>query len=90
MIDRIEQADDVAFDLERVGDSQFAVEQSADRLCNDRLAIARRAVDEHRVRRADCGADLIEDPLAQHECENASRTRVRVIERGTAFRYASR
>ena len=39
----------LAFDLERVRDGDVAVEQVVDGLRDDGLAVARRAVDEHRV-----------------------------------------
>ena len=66
MIDRIEQPDDVALDLQSVRHCQLTVEQSTNSLGDDRLAVAGRSVHEHRMGRADGGANLIEDALAQH------------------------
>ena len=87
------RTDDVAFDLERMGNRDLAVEQVADRLGDDRLAVARRAVDEHRVRRADGGPDLVEHALAEHEVRERLAHAVACNRRGTAFaiglRYAT-
>src|SRR4030095_1403840 len=53
--------------LESVRHCQLTVEQPADRLRNHGLAVAGRSVHEHRMGRADGGANLIEDALAQHQ-----------------------
>ena len=78
VVDGIEEPDDVAFNLERVGHSQLAVEQTSDRLRDDRLAVPGRSVDEHRMCGADRRAHLIEDALAQHEMRERLAHAVRV------------
>ena len=67
MVDRIEHPDDVALNLERMRNGDLAVEQVANGLRDDRLAIARRAVDEHRVAGIDRRSELVEHPIADHE-----------------------
>ena len=75
------------FDLERMRNGDLAVQQVADRLRDDRLAVARRAVDEHRVAGVDRRTELIEHALADTRCENALRNAlapdraVRLLER---------
>ena len=67
MCRRVKNPDDVAIGNNRVGNRQFAVKQLADGLRNDRLAIARRAVDENRVAAVDRRTELIEHALAEHQ-----------------------
>ena len=61
MVHRIEEPDDAALDLERVRNEDVAVEQIVDGLRDDRLAVAGRAVDEHRVPGVDGGPELVHD-----------------------------
>ena len=67
MVHRVEEPDDVPFDFDRVRNGDLAVEQVPDGLGDHGLAVAGRAVDEHRVSGGDRGADLVEHPLAEHE-----------------------
>ena len=67
VVDRVEHLDDVAVDVERVRNPHLAVEQVADRLRDDRLAVAGRPVDEERVPGVHGRTELIEHPLAQDE-----------------------
>ena len=67
VVHRIEEPDDAALDLERVRNEDVAVEQIVNRLRDDRLAVARRAVHEHRVPGIDGGPELVQDPLADHQ-----------------------
>ena len=74
----------------RVRDGDVAVEQVADRLRDDRLAVAGRAVDEHRVAAVDRRAELIEHALAEHQVRRTPRARAsRVASRGVAARRTS-
>ena len=72
VIDGIEQPDDVAFDLDRVRDGDVAVEQVVDGLRDDGLAVAGRAVDEHRVAGIDRRSELVEDLVADDEMRERS------------------
>ena len=67
MVHGVEQPHDLPLDLERVRDRDVAVEQVANRLRDDRLAVAGRAVDEQRVAGIDGRAELIEHALPEHE-----------------------
>src|SRR4029078_13516313 len=63
----IEEACDVAFDLERVWNRQLAIEQTANRLRNHGLAVAGRPIHKHRVGGADRRSNLSEDGLTEQE-----------------------
>ena len=65
--DRIEDADDLALDRDRVRHGDVAVEQVADALRDDRLAVAGRAVDEQRVAGVDGRPERIDHAIAEHE-----------------------
>ena len=67
VVHRIEEPDDAALDFEGVRNEDVAVEQIMNRLRDDRLAIARRAVHEHRVPGIDGGPELVQDALADHQ-----------------------
>ena len=67
MVDRIEQPDDAAFNLNGIGNRDFPVQQVSNRLRDHRLAVAGGAVDEHRVGGRDGRADLVEHAVAQHQ-----------------------
>ncbi len=60
MVDRVEQADDLAFHRQRVRDGDLAVEHVANRLGDHGLAVSRGAIDEERVPGGDRGPELVE------------------------------
>ena len=64
------------FDLDRVRDRDVAVEQIADRLRDDRLAVSGRAVDEHRVAGVDGRAELVEHAVADDQMRERLLERV--------------
>ena len=67
VIDRVEQADDLSFDRQRMGNRDLALKDVANRLGDDGLAVARRPVDEQRVPCGNRGTKLIEHPAIQHQ-----------------------
>ena len=76
------------FDFERVRDGDVAVEQAANRLRDDGLAVSRRAVDEHRMAGVDRGTELVEHAIADHEMRKRLPNAVRVALCGAAARNA--
>ena len=67
VVDGVEQPHDLPLDLQRMRNRDVAVEQVANRLRDDRLAVAGRAVDEQRVAGIDRRAELIEHALPEDE-----------------------
>ena len=67
MHDGVEEAHDLALDLEGVRHVQVAVQQLLDGLGDDGLAIAGRPVDEHRVAGVDRGPELVHHAVADDE-----------------------
>ena len=67
MVHGVEQPHDLPLDFERMRNRDVAVEQVANRLRDDRLAVAGRAVDEQRVSGVDRRAELIEHALPEDE-----------------------
>ena len=64
---RVEQPHDLPLDFEGVWNRDVAVEQVANRLRDDRLAVAGRTVDEQRMAGVDRRAELIEHALSDDE-----------------------
>ena len=94
VVHRVEQPHDLPLDLERMRDRDVAVEQVANRLRDDRLAVAGRAVDEQRVAGIDRGAELIEHALSEHQmlkrvADAVARRGARRRRSSTACRYAT-
>ena len=90
----VEQPHDLPLDLERMRNRDVAVEQVANRLRDDRLAVAGRAVDEQRMPGIDRGAELIEHALAEHEmpkgvAQAVARRGARRHRSSTVLRYAT-
>ena len=64
VIDGIEEADDLTFDLESMRNRDVAFEQIVNGLRDDGLAIPRGPVHEHRMACIDCRPELIEHRIA--------------------------
>ena len=89
MVDRVEHPDDLPFDLDRMRNGDFAVHQIANGLRDDRLAVARRAVDEHRVAGGNGRSDLVEHLVADDQVRERLPHAIARHVRHRLLRYAS-
>ena len=67
MVDRVEEPDDAAFDLECVRNIDLTLEQIVNGLRDDRLAVAGGPIDEHGMSAIDGRPELVEDAIADHQ-----------------------
>ena len=75
--DRVVHRDDLAVDVDRVRHVHVAAERPAHAFGDHRLAVAGRAVEEHRLAGVDRRAELLEHLVADDECEKPLRSRSR-------------
>src|SRR2546425_185031 len=71
VVERIEHRDDVAVDVDRMGNVHVAADGAAHAFTNDRLAVSRRPVQEHRFAGVHRRAKLLEHAVADDEMREA-------------------
>lgn len=70
---RVEDLDDLTVDLDGIGDINDTLERRADRFGDGRLAVPRRAIEQHGAAGVHRRAEMVDEPVGQDQMGNIPR-----------------